>query len=78
MGGDRRPFLPARLQRPWRAWEGARWRGGVWACSLLGVPGVGLGAGVGRAGGGPLLFSLTHFLGPLISSLCGSGDRDDP
>lgn len=35
--------------------------------------------GSGRgAGGGPLLFSLTHFLGPLISSLCGSGDRDDP
>lgn len=37
-----------------------------------------VGAGMGWAGGGPLLFSLTHFLGLLISSLCGSGDRDDP
>lgn len=43
------------------------------ACSLLGA-----GSGAWGAGGGPLLFSLTHFLGLLISSLCGSGDRDDP
>lgn len=34
--------------------------------------------GVGGAGGGPLLFSLTHSLGLPLSSLCGSGDRDDP
>lgn len=32
----------------------------------------------GGAGGGPLLFSLTHSLGLPLSSLCGSGDRDDP
>lgn len=54
---------------------------------LLGARGPGEGAagrgGVGRAhcreaGRGPLLFSLARFLGLLISSLCGSGDRDDP
>lgn len=27
---------------------------------------------------GPLPFSLTHSLGLPLSSLCGSGDRDDP
>ena len=27
-------------------------------------------------GGGLLLFSLAHFLGLLVSSLCGSGDRE--
>lgn len=48
-----------------------RWRVGM---LTVGGPGVGLGG----AGGGPLLFSLTHFLGLLVSSLCGSGDRDDP
>lgn len=45
----------------------------MWACSLLGGQ-----CGAWGAGGGLLLFSLTHFLGLLISSLCGSGDRDDP
>lgn len=54
--------------------EGSAGRGGVWACSLSG----GRAWGRGRAGRGPLLFSLTRFLGFLISSLCGSGDRDDP
>lgn len=43
-----------------------------------GAAGKGAGAGVGRAGGGPLPCSLTRFPGLLISSLCGSGDRDDP
>lgn len=51
--------------------QGLWWSQGR-ACSLLGGWVRGLGAG-----GGPLLFSLTHFLG-LISSLCDSGDRDDP
>lgn len=32
----------------------------------------------GGVGVGPLLFSLAHSLGLPLSSLCGSGDRDDP
>lgn len=47
-----------------------------WRVGMLSVGGPG--PGLGGAGGGLLLFSLTHFLGLLVSSLCGSGDRDDP
>lgn len=49
-------------------------RSSVRACSLLGWAQA-WGRGLG---GGLLLFSLAHFLGLLVSSLCGSGDRDDP
>lgn len=68
------PFLLVHVQRLRGSWKGPA---GEMACGHAHCWGAGCGAR-GGAGGGPLLFSLAHFLGLLVSSLCGSGDRDDP